>query len=223
MKKRYLSAAIGLILAGCSSNEMLPEDQRDHLVRRADHKFQPLNAALSPHGVQQLGFPHSGSRGYDKQRNINGYVRGVMEQLVGNLQYVNRQTPMGVSSFVFLDSDLKQTSLLGHQIAESFIHEIHQLGIPVIDFKTMDFIRVTAQGDYIFSRDFLELQSAVPIQYILTGTLVRHQRGYLINARVIGLVSKAVVASAQGFIPNRVADSLISYDGNDGINLSFNP
>jgi TolB-like protein len=210
-QKLLLSAAIALILGGCSSG--LPEDQRSGSVRRADNKFQPLVASPQRMSDEQFG-------DVNQQKNINHYVRGIMHQLVGNLQYVNNQTPIGVSSFVFLDSNLKQTSLLGYQVAESFVHEIHQVGIPVIDFKTMDFIRVTAQGDFIFSRDFLELQSAVPIQYILTGTLVKYRGGYLVNARIIGLGSKAVVSSAQGFIPNRIADALLEHDGLDGINLS---
>lgn len=214
MKKYNLSAVLGLttglVIAGCAANKVLPEDRRSMPVRLADNKFQSTSAPMR--SMVGNGQPHG-----LVNKNINDYVRGVMHQLMGNLQYVNNSTPIGVSSFVFLDSNLKQTSLLGHQIAESFIHEIHQSGIPVIDFKTMDFIRVTAQGDFIFSRDFLELQSAVPIQYILTGTLVRHQGGYLLNARIIGLVSKAVVASAQGFIPHRIVNSLTGNDGTDGI------
>lgn len=218
MKKHYPKHYPGivlllLLLTGCISKEGLPEDTRSGVVRLADGKFQPLSGAAEGVANPAGRFDRYGGQ------NINDYVRGVMQQLVGNLQYVNQQTPIGVSSFVFLDSDLKQTSLLGYQIAESFIHETHQLGIPVIDFKTMDFIRVTERGDFIFSRDFFELQSTVPIQYILTGTLTRHLGGYLVNARIIGLVSKAVVASAQGFIPNRIADPLMGHDGSDGIEL----
>lgn len=220
MNKFYLSAVtMGLVLAGCTSNQMLPEDRRGVDMRQADSKFQvPGHTANSavPGRHQSAVWPTATG----PNKNINDYVRGIMHQLVGNLQYVNNQTPIGVSSFVFLDSNLKQTNLLGYQIAESFIHEIHLVGVPVIDFKTMDFIRVTDNGDFIFSRDFLELQSAVPIQYILTGTLAKHRGGYLVNARIIGLLSKAVVASAQGFIPNRVADGLIEYDSTDGIDLS---
>lgn len=221
MKKYCFSVVAGLIagvsISSCTSNEVLPEDKRSGAMRGADNKFQ------SPQPFQGKGMLKMDPLPPGMNNNINDYARGVMHQLISNLQYVNNQTPIGVSSFVFLDSNLKQTSLLGYQLAESFVHEIHQIGIPVIDFKTMDFIRVTAQGDFIFSRDFLELQSAVPIQYILTGTLTKHQRGYLVNARIIGLVSKAVVASAQGFIPNRVVDSLISNDGTDGISLSRRP
>ncbi|MFT4925019.1 MAG: TolB-like protein [Phenylobacterium sp.] len=219
------SLAAALVLIGCSSNEVPQNKRADSGIYRANgsaSKFQvrpPGGMVRMPQGDSWTGAPMTGADEANGpyRKNINDYVRGMMHQLVSNLQYVNNQTPIGVSSFVSLDSNLKETSLLGYQLAESFIHEIHQVGIPVIDYKTMDFIRVTAQGDFIFSRDFLELQSAVPIQYILTGTVVKHQGGYLLNARIIGLVSKAVVASAQGFIPHRVANTLIRSDGSDGI------
>lgn len=153
-------------------------------------------------------------------KNINNYVRGIMHKLVDNIHYINDKTPVGVATFIFLDSSYKESNLLGNQITESFMHEVHQFGIPVIDFKTTDYIRVTEAGDFIFSRDFLELKDELPIKYVLAGTLVKHQDGYIVNARIIGLTSKAIVASAQGFIPNEIADALMpSGSVNDGIML----
>jgi len=142
--------------------------------------------------------------------NINFYMRGLMQDLVSNLQYVNESTPIAVTSFVFLDSDLEQTSLLGNQMSESLIHEIHKVGIPVLDFKVTDSLRITQEGDFISSRDFNYLNTNIPIRYIVTGNLVKHQGGYLVNARVVGIKSKAVVASAQSFIPAHVAKALLS-------------
>ena len=152
-------------------------------------------------------------------KNINHYVRGIMHDLVENMQYVTHQTPIAVASFVFLDSDYNSSSILGNQIAESFVHEVHKFGIPVVDYKTSDYIRVTPTGDYVFSRDFLDLSGDAPIKYILGGTLTKHYDGYLINARVVGIDSKAVVASAQAMIPRHIADSLERSSLNDGIPL----
>lgn len=149
--------------------------------------------------------------------DINFYMRGLMQDLVGNLQYVNNTTPLAVTSFAFLDSDLQQTNLLGNQIAESLIHEIHKVGIPVLDFKITDSLRITQQGDFISSRDFNDLTSDIPIRYIVTGNLVKHQGGYLVNARVVGISSKAVVASAQSFIPAHVAKALLSSEPDNAL------
>ena len=142
-------------------------------------------------------------------RNINHYIRGITHDLIENLTYVNEQTPIGIASFVLIDGTLDSAGVLGKQIAESFQHEIYKFGIPVIDFKTTDFFRVTPEGDFILSRDYLELKPNLPIEYVLLGTLVKHDAGYLVNARIVGLDSKAIVASAQGFLPQSIADSLL--------------
>ncbi|MEM5549589.1 FlgO family outer membrane protein [Pseudoalteromonas neustonica] len=153
------------------------------------------------------------------RKNINHYVRGIMQDMAENLQYVNTKTPLAVSSFIFLDDDYNDGTLLGNQIAESFMHELHNFGVPVIDFKTTDYMRVTPNGDFVFSRDYLELSQDQNFNYVLAGTMVNHQGGVLINARIIGLTSKAVVGSAQGFIPQSVVDALDSSYRTDGVML----
>jgi TolB-like protein len=142
-----------------------------------------------------------------------------MHQLADNIKYVNQNTPIAVMSFVLLDSDLQKTTLVGNQIAESFVHEVHKFGLPVLDYKTTDFFRISEEGDFIFSRDYMELRTDLPIDYVLTGTLTKHQKGYLVNARIIGIKSKAVVASAQGLVPDYAIKSLQNTKNNDGIPL----
>lgn len=142
-------------------------------------------------------------------KGINFYVRGLMQDMIANVQFVNETTPIAVTSFVLLNSDLNQTNILGNQIAESLIHEIHKFGIPIIDFKTTDYIRITNQGDFTFSRDYQELRGDLPIRYVVSGTLLKQHDGYLVNARIVGVSSKAVVATAQNFIPLNVVKSII--------------
>ncbi len=154
-----------------------------------------------------------------RSKNINHYIRSIMQDLAGNLQYVNANTPLAVTSFVFLDADYNQATLLGNQLAEGFIHELHKFGVPVIDFKTTDYVRVTEQGDFIFSRDYLELSQNHNFNYILGGTLVHHQGGILVNARIVGVKTKAVVGTAQGFIPQSVVDALHTDGQHDGVML----
>lgn len=144
------------------------------------------------------------------ENDINFYVRRLMQDLVSNLQYVNEKTPVAVTDFVMLDSDFNQANLLSFQISESLVHEIHKFGIPVIDYKSTGYIRVTEKGDFMLTRNFQELSGELPIRYVFVGTLTKHQSGYFVNAKVVGVVSKAVVGSAQSFIPNSVADSLIA-------------
>jgi TolB-like protein len=86
---------------------------------------------------------------------------------------------------------------------------VHELGIPVIDFKATGYIRITEQGDFAFSKDYEDFSGDMPIRYIVGGTMLKLTGGYLINARIVGFESKAVVASAQSFIPNNVSDPIL--------------
>ncbi|NVK25695.1 MAG: hypothetical protein HWE10_12265 [Gammaproteobacteria bacterium] len=152
-------------------------------------------------------------------RDINYFARGLMQDLVGNLQYVNGRTPVAISSFVFLDGSYEYADIVGKQLSESLMHEVHKFGIPLVDFKATEFIRVTPNGDFILSQDFLDLDGDLPIKYVITGTMVKHVSGYLVNARAIGLESKAVVGTAQAILPTSVVNSLISSDVSKGVEL----
>lgn len=157
-----------------------------------------------------------------QSKHLGDYVQSMAQDLVTNMEYLTDKTPIGITNFALIDSDLQKTNLLGYQLAESFIHEMHKFRIPIIDFKATEYIRVTDHGDFFLTRDFLELTERAPIEYILTGTLTKHQGGYLVNARILGLRSKAVVASAQMLMPFYVVDALLPSENNmvDGVKLT---
>ncbi len=131
---------------------------------------------------------------------INDVVKGLAYQMLESSAFVNARTPVAVASFVNL-KDLESTNWLGNQIAENFIHELQRHGLVVIDYKTTGHIRVTKEGDYVFSRDWKELPERQIIDYVVTGTMMEQENGVLVNARMIGIQSRVVVATAQSFIP----------------------
>lgn len=139
---------------------------------------------------------------------VNHYVQSLMHDLAANLEVLSTTFSVGVTSFVYLDGDYQQGDILGNQISEAFMHEATQFGMAVTDFKTTDYIRVTPTGDFTFSRDFLELTQQYPISVVLGGTLVRHQGGVLVNARMVNVNDKKVLASAQILIPQNVVQAL---------------
>lgn len=142
-------------------------------------------------------------------KHVGDYVRNMAQDLVSNMEFVSERTPVAVTHFSLIDSDLKQTNLLGQQMAESFVHEFHKFRMPVVEYKATQFIRVTEVGDFVMSRDFLDLKNSTPIQYVLTGTMTKHQGGFIVNARMLGMQSNVVVASAQSFIPFYIVDALL--------------
>jgi TolB-like protein len=208
--KNQMESGNTRVLNNYKSDEMAPLEASAHFQNHYKNKFNQNGGEANAYAMSKLN---------PKNRNVNHYVRGLMQDLVSNLQYVNHSTPMMVTSFVYLDSDFSASNLLGNQIAESFIHEIHKFGIPVIDYKATDYIRITKTGDFALSRDFLELKADVKADYVLLGTLTKQQGGVLVNARIVGFESKAVVASAQGFLPADIANSLLNNNLVDGIKL----
>lgn len=142
-------------------------------------------------------------------KHVGDYVRNMAQDLVTNMEYVTERTPVAITHFSLIDSDLRQTNLLGQQMAESFMHEFHKFRMPVVEFKGTQFIRITETGDFVLSRDFLDLKNSTTIQYVLTGTMTKHQGGYIVNARMVGMQSNVVVASAQSFIPYYIVEALL--------------
>lgn len=134
---------------------------------------------------------------------INDLVKGLAYQMLQSSNFVNEKTPIAVASFVNLN-DLESTNWLGNQIAENFVHELQHHGLVVIDFKATGHIRVTKEGDYVFSRDWKELPERQIIDYVVAGTMMEQEDGIIINARMIGIQSHVVVATAQSFIPTWV-------------------
>jgi TolB-like protein len=153
---------------------------------------------------------------------INDYVRNLTQDLVANMENITSLTPMGITHFAWLDSDLNQSNIMALQMAEGFKHEFHQYRIPVVDFKSTGFIRVTAQGDFYLSRDHEDLNIDVPMDYILTGTFALHHGGVLINARILDVSTKHIVASAQSLIPEHIANAvMVSYENVIGEHLGL--
>jgi TolB-like protein len=148
---------------------------------------------------------------YDLPRHaINDVVKGLAYQMLTNSSFVNAKTPVAVASFVDL-KDLETTNWLGNQLAESFVHELQRHGLVVIDYKATGHIRVTKKGDYVFSRDWQELPERQIIDYVVSGTMVEQEDGILVNARMIGIQSKVIVATAQSFIPTWVLGDEMSH------------
>lgn len=130
-------------------------------------------------------------------------VNNMAGQLVADSQYISADSPLAVTSFVMLDT-LEDTNWLGNQLAESLISQMHSRGFKVVEYKSTGHIKVTPHGDYVFSRNWKDLKKLHQIDYVLTGTMTRQDDGVTVNARIIGMRSDVVVATAQGFIPSSV-------------------
>ena len=58
--------------------------------------------------------------------DVNHYVQGIMQDLIANMDNPESTMDIGVTSFVYLDGSFDETDLLGNQLSESFMHELHR-------------------------------------------------------------------------------------------------
>ncbi len=160
------------------------------------------------------------------RHTLDFFVEGLTEDLMLSNTSMTSRNPIAVTSFVDLQN-MDTTNWLGNSVSEGFIHQFQRRGFQVVDYKTTGTIQVTQQGDFAFSRDWKDLAQEQAIQYVLTGTMLRQDGGVLINARVVGLQSRIVVATAQGFLPadriGRDLDTLNNMRTQDGVLIRSDP
>lgn len=173
--------------------------------------------------------PYSGSQFMlieSPRHTLDFFIDSLTEDLVQSNTSVTARTPIAVTSFVDLQ-DMDTTNWLGNSVSEGLIHQFQRRGFKVVDFKTTGTIQVTRQGDFAFSRDWKDLAQEQEIQYVLTGTMLRQEGGVLVNARVVGMQSRIVVATAQGFLPadriGRDLDTLNTIRTQDGVLIRSDP
>lgn len=132
------------------------------------------------------------------------YTEQMAAELQQDVQGIQITHPIAVASFVNLDSSLQNTNALGNQLAESFINDLQQIGLPVNDHKLMGVLDINERGDFAFSRNMGQLYNEANIGYVLTGTMLKNSRGLVVNARIIDFKTNAVIASSSKFFPSLV-------------------
>ncbi|EON89892.1 lipoprotein [Plesiomonas shigelloides 302-73] len=181
-----LAALSGLLLTGCAGNQ--PSADQPYVMDKNQVQVLP-------------------------RHSLDFFVDAMARQLVDSNKTLAASGPIAVASFVDLQQ-MDQTNWLGNLMADSFIYQLQQRGMTVLDYKTTGQIRVTPQGDFALSRNWRDLQKAYQVNSVLTGTMLRQGSGIQINARIIRFSDRVVIATAQGFLP---ADRLGRSIGNPNL------
>lgn len=214
MKYLILSAVTSTVLTGCSLYpqpivydpvySQLPHTHDAHYIGAI-----PMRSNLIP---GRPTHPSIFAKQDDpKDLKLVDYVSLMASQLVSSSHFINAETALGVASFVPL-TNYGETNSFGLQIAESFVFEMQQKGLSVIDYKSTGFIRITPDGDFVYSRNVEELSDRLAIEYFLLGTFSESKDGVVVNVRIIGARSRVVVASAQQLIPYRIYKNAVDGD-----------
>lgn len=224
INKNLVWLSLAVLMTGCYSHHRFEDgysrcDSNGHCsseIRRHYHDHgrkdvvTPLPTAQPNVVNRQHGWavPYQYVTSLQSNKQLNDYVAQMAMQLVETFHYFPVESRVAVASFVDLDSELNRTNIVGNQLAEAFIHQFQQFGVNVVDFKTTRDIQVTANGDFVFSRNHSQLDALQQIDYVLSGTMVFGPRGIMVNARVINFRTKVVAASSQQLIPHFVISSL---------------
>jgi TolB-like protein len=140
---------------------------------------------------------------------LSEYIEQLATDLLVNLTVPMSQTRVGVTTFIEFSPDLSSITLLGNMMAESFIFELQQNGIQVIDYKVEDEIKMAEHGEFIFTRQPSKLTMQHSMDYVLSGTFMYNKRGIEVYARIVEFNTKRVVSSAKRVIPYFVLDGII--------------
>lgn len=139
--------------------------------------------------------------------NAELYTFNLAQELFSNMQS-DRQYRYAVAGFVpvtSMQTNLKEQGplmLLGHQLEQGLITEAVRRGFVAQDFKATKSIIMTDSYDRALSRDLNHLSELQNVDYYITGTISPQQNGAMVNARVINVRNKDVVAAATSFFPS---------------------
>jgi TolB-like protein len=138
--------------------------------------------------------------------NAELYTFRLAQELFSNMQ-ADRQYRYAVAGFVpvtSMQNDMSQQGplmLLGHQLEQGLITETVRRGFVAQDYKATNAIIMNENSDRALSRDLAHLSQQQNVDYYITGTITPQQNGAMVNARIINVRNKDVVAAATSFFP----------------------
>lgn len=93
--------------------------------------------------------------------------------------------------------------LLGHQLEQGMITEASRRGFVAQDYKATNDIIIEKEAERVFSRNVDDLyMHHHNIDYYISGTITEQQNGATVNARIIDVETKDVIAAATRFFPS---------------------
>ena len=195
----------GLIfgLAGCSSPFFA--DNANLCVGNSG-VYQECAEASGESRIGQNGSNHMSNQSTHVHELLPEYVEQLAMRLVDNMHVVDGYEAVAITSFVSFDSDLREGDVFGNQLSELLYSELQQLDLSLADHNVSDYIEATPSGAFLLSREFNQYDD-LPFDYVLTGTWHKAKKGIMVNARIVGLYNKKVIATANTLIPNFIISS----------------
>jgi TolB-like protein len=189
------------------SAEPVPVPRGSGLVYSPDSRDREYqqHVAIDPGYRDPL---HQGFSPSQTHKRLNDYASQLAMELMDNATRLTQQDMVGVTSFVRLNESLGDSTVLGNQLSEYLIAELQDFGLAIVDFKMAGGVTITPYGDFVLSRKANALAKQVSMDHVVTGTIIEDDRGVRINARIVSMQNKQVVASANIYIPAFIVTDL---------------
>lgn len=130
---------------------------------------------------------------------LSDYTEQMAVELAEDLASLELDGQIAVSPFVYLDDSFRQTTRLGIELAEFFIHDLEQAGLPMREHRLSKSLNLYSSEAYN-TKDFLE-SDIDDLDYVLIGTMTPNKVGLVVNARIIEIESHEVLASSSKLFP----------------------
>lgn len=136
---------------------------------------------------------------------LHKHIEKLARQLFDTANLVDTTQPVIVGTFLPANSlkpeEDSNLMAFGIQLQESFATLSAQAGLNVIEYKSLPGVMITDNADIMLSRNLTKLKSKIQAQYLLTGTYVQQENSLIVNAKLISVNDRSLVAAATDYLP----------------------
>lgn len=150
---------------------------------------------------------------------INHLAQRIVTELVKQNDALRFDQPIVVTTPVLV-GDLQTTNAIAVQLQQGLMAALHSFQFNVVELNLADGLRVTADGDFILTRDWQKLSTNLPVDHIVVATMSPTTNGLAINTRIVTLSNNRVVSASQTFVTQQElsnylqpSEQIISRDG----------
>jgi len=140
-----------------------------------------------------------------KAQPIETAIKSINEQLTNSPYFSVINKRMVSSTFVWSDTLRSQTKnqhtkFLGTSLQESISTHLTQAGANILEIKSAKAIYLTPTSELILTRDGEKIDTHTLADYVITGIMTPNKYGIIVNAKIINLHNKEIVAAARQVI-----------------------
>lgn len=138
-------------------------------------------------------------------QTINEYTEQMVHVLFKKVSEKNIEKPIAVPPFISISSTPGTNQELNVSVAEAFIVEMQNIGLPVAEFILTN---STEHEQTNFLSYIEELAGSQHFGYVLKGTMRERKHGTMVHAKIINVETKKVIASTSKILPNYLVSLL---------------